>query len=287
MTLRILTSVSELTTQYDAFLLDLWGVIHDGSAVYPGVTECLKNLRAQKKKVLFVSNAPRRSENVIAVLNKLGITPDLYDHVVSSGEVAHRYFEHDNSIGKRYFYIGPKKDEQLLYDLPGYERMECHANADFVLNAGFARDEQALDEFEHELNLCQARQIPMVCINPDLEIVKMDGSRFLCAGAIAARYTELGGDVLQFGKPYAEIYNRCFTLLGELPKERIIGIGDNIDTDVAGANAAGITSLLIMGGILEEKLHLLPINEESISRLEAHCAKSGHMPHYAMAGLTW
>src|SRR5688572_20843318 len=102
-------SVSEFADKYDGFILDIWGVIHDGHETYPGVVYCMKKLAEMKKEIVFLSNAPRRADKVAEVLAKFGITRDLYKEVLSSGEVAYRLLAQENRKGN-YIYIGPEKD---------------------------------------------------------------------------------------------------------------------------------------------------------------------------------
>ncbi|NBX04342.1 MAG: TIGR01459 family HAD-type hydrolase [Alphaproteobacteria bacterium] len=244
----------DIAQNYDAFLLDLWGVIHDGSALYPGVGEALKTLAEKNKKIIFLSNAPRRAAKVKRVLAGFGIAENSYLDVVTSGEAGHQWLA-KNSAGQKYFFIGSDRDLDVMDDLP-CTRVHTLEEADFLLNVGFTTEPAErirTDEMMHELPAAVTLGLPMLCLNPDLEVVKITGERFPCAGVIAKEYERIGGQVRWFGKPHDNVYQHCFHLLAGMPKNKILGVGDSLDTDISGAKNAGIDSVLITGGILHQK----------------------------------
>jgi HAD superfamily hydrolase (TIGR01450 family) len=262
--------LEEIITNYDAFIVDLWGVIHDGDKLYPNVAETLSLLHQLNKPVLFLSNAPRVSAKAQVNLTRLAIPRAHYLEVVTSGQVAHDLlgrFEGgltpfapkaltpaasgspSATQGKtRYFYVGPSKDEDVLSDLPNYERVEEPAHANFILCTGYEVDGQPHEEIVPLL--LQLLHLPMLCINPDMEVVKQDGTQWLCAGAVATEFTQLGGRVAYIGKPFPEVYQVCKLLLGN---SRTLCVGDNPATDIKGANDAGYDSLLVTGGVLKTR----------------------------------
>ena len=253
--MQFLPTFTPLITRYDAFICDLWGVIHDGTTLYPGVIETLTALKNAGKKIIFLSNAPRRAIMAEANLSRLGIEKNLYDAVITSGEATYHFLSDPanrlrEQCGKRYVFIGPERDAGLTAGLD-YERVDIPAKADFILNVGFLHDDQTLDEWQMLLEQCLILDLPMLCANPDHEIVRVTGKVALCAGAIAARYTEMGGSVLSFGKPYPEVYAACYLLLKDTPKDRILAVGDNLATDIQGANSEKLPVALITGGILK------------------------------------
>jgi HAD superfamily hydrolase (TIGR01459 family) len=242
-----LTSLSAIIDHYDALLLDLWGVVHDGTQLYPGVHEVMTKLRAQKKKIIMVSNAPRRAHKAAAVLTKLGIEPALYDHVITSGELGYQWLASGEcNWGKRYYYIGPGKDADVLNGLD-FKRMDDLKEADFLLNVGFGSEEEQAADFTQLLRAAKGQGLPMLCLNPDLEVVKITGERFACAGVLASDYERMGGKVTYFGKPFPAVYDYCLKLLA-LPKNKILAIGDGIATDIAGAVDFGIDAALVTRG---------------------------------------
>ncbi len=268
--------LQEIIENYDALIVDLWGVIHDGSHLYPGVAETLKLLHQLNKPVLFLSNAPRVSEKARQNLDRLAIPRTQYLDVVTSGQVAHDLLARDTRP-KAYYYLGPSKDEDVVADLKHFVRVDEPAAADLILCTGYEFDGQPHEEIVPLL--LQLLHLPMLCVNPDMEVVKQDGTQFLCAGAVATEFTQLGGKVAYIGKPFPEVYQVCKLLLGN---SRVLAVGDNPATDIKGANDAGIDSLLITGGVLKVRYG------EAITADEAKeiCRIAKVTPTYVLAGFT-
>lgn len=240
-----------LSYAYDAVIVDLWGVIHDGTHLYPHALSSLTSLKRAGLTVILLSNAPRRAHKARQNLDTLGITPDLYDHLLTSGELAYLRFKHQPQwLGTKYYYLGPSKDEDVLSALSDYERVTAPSDADFILNTGFEYDFQPVEEMLPTLTRLAALSLPLVCINPDHTVVKRDGTSMLCAGVVAEHYEALGGSVHYFGKPYQAVYEHALSLLANPDPARVLAIGDTIATDILGANRAGMDAMLITGGVL-------------------------------------
>jgi HAD superfamily hydrolase (TIGR01459 family) len=97
------------------------------------------------------------------------------------------------------------------------------------------------------LGAALAAGLPMICANPDLEVVR-DGKRIICAGLLAQNYAAQGGLVINRGKPDPAIYGPTLAMLGT-PKTRTLAVGDSLRTDIAGAAAAGIDACWVLSGI--------------------------------------
>ena len=242
----------DVAGNYDGFILDLWGVVHDGVTVFPGVVDALQQLHAAGKKLVFLSNAPRRAHLVVAQLDGFGITASLHDGVMSSGEATWRYL-HDRpddwarELGPQCLRIGPERDNAALDGLE-FNEAEGVEFADFVLVIGPKDQMSSAEPYDDMLRTAFERRLPMICANPDREVI-MGEVRQICAGAIAERYEDMGGDVRWYGKPDPTIYNECFRLLQINDRTRILGVGDSFTTDIRGANAAGLDALLVARGI--------------------------------------
>lgn len=270
--------LSVIADRYDAFILDLWGVVHDGSHLYPGVDVALEKLRGAGKKIIMLSNAPRRAAKVEQVLNGLGVHKEWYDLVYSSGEAGYQWLAAGKApFGKRYYYIGPPKDADVLNGLD-CKRVDDLKEADFLLNVGFGSEEQTNDDWMPLLRAAKAAKIPMLCLNPDLEVVKQTGEHFPCAGVIAHAYAKLGGQVIWFGKPFADVYAHCMQAVAPIPKSRVLAIGDSLETDIPGALGFGIDCALVTGGILKK------YSDEKIAAMRAELKLS---PTYIMPALNW
>jgi HAD superfamily hydrolase (TIGR01459 family) len=255
--MRFLDGFAPLAAEYDGFIVDLWGVVHDGVKPYPGARATLAYLRDAGKPVVLLSNAPRPSNKAQAGLRRMGFEDDLYTFLLTSGEATRRALANPPdswfaTLGRRVLHIGPERDLPILEGL-AYRRVETPEEADFVLNTGpddaYASD---LAAYEDVLIACRKAGLRMICANPDLEIVR-DGVRIPCAGALALRYESLGGQVRSFGKPDPAIYRPVLDMLG-VARERVLAVGDALRTDIAGAKAAGVDSCWVLSGIHAREL---------------------------------
>jgi HAD superfamily hydrolase (TIGR01459 family) len=248
-------TLTALIARYDAFLVDLWGVVHDGTQLYPGAGAALAALHGAGKPVVFLSNAPRQAHKAAATLDRLGVPREHYRELITSGQIAHDRLKAEAGSGQRcYYYLGPSKDEDILADLENYVEVNTPQKADFILNTGYEVDFQPHAEILPTLNKLLAATLPLLCVNPDLEVVKQDGTEMLCAGSVAVEYERMGGAVTYIGKPHANAFNAALAALPDgTAKSRVLMIGDNPATDIAGASAAGLDSLLITGGVLKVK----------------------------------
>ena len=282
-------SVIELAENYDYFILDIWGVIHDGNSAYPLVIEHLEILRKLGKKICLLSNAPRRSYKIKAVLEKLKISAALYDFIVTSGEVVYEFLEKNqqnnfSQFGKNYYYIGPQKDLDLLAEL-GYARVDDASGANFLLATGFDDDDSKKEEKLSQLREGLENNLIMICPNPDLIVVRKNGQEMFCAGILAQQYKEMGGEVVYFGKPYNQVYKKVFELFSIKDKTKLIAIGDGIETDILGANNNQIASALVSGGILSNQLKInygQLANENEIRKI---CEQYKIFPQFILARL--
>jgi len=287
--IRIEHGLSGLAETYDAFIVDLWGVLHDGARAFPAAVACLETLHARGKRIVILSNAPRRAAVVTARNAELGIAPRLCDAVMSSGEDTWQHLHHRpddwyRALGRRCFHLGPERDFGMREGLD-YVFVDAD-EADFVLNTGALGPDDAAEDYDALLGDLIGRGLKMICANPDLEVVRA-GRREICAGAIAARYEALGGTVRYHGKPHPEIYRACFAAVPQVPRARIAAIGDSLRTDVAGAKAAGIDAIFVTGGLQGEQLGVDADGNADPRRLAALCAEEGHWPQAALPVLRW
>lgn len=243
---------SRLAGEYDGFIVDLWGVVHDGVKPYAGVLDCLAQLKAAGKPVVFLSNAPRRPASVAAALAAMGINPDLYTGIMSSGEAVYRELRDQTpefaALGQTFYHLGPDRDHDLFDTLP-LTQADSPAGAEFLLNTGpdDLLGPHDIAPYLPVLDASLRAGLTMVCANPDLEVIR-DGKRIICAGLLAAYYAENGGHVIQRGKPDPAIYTPTLAMLGTT-RERTLAIGDSLRTDIAGAQAAGIDACWVLSGI--------------------------------------
>lgn len=278
----------EIAENYDYFILDIWGVIHDGSATYPNVLDRIKYLKSLNKKIGFLSNAPRRSYKVAQVLEKFGITSQLYDFIVTSGEATYSYLAAQQKLSPKKiyncYYVGPEKDADLLDGLE-YQATADASKADFVVATGFDHDFSEAKEKLPQLKEAIKYNLPMICVNPDLIVIKQNGHEMLCAGILALEYQKLGGKVIYFGKPYPQVYEQVFQLFSLKDKSKVLAVGDGIETDILGANNNGIDSALIPGGILSNKLQVKYGQIPDPLKMQKICDHHKIYPKFVIGGL--
>lgn len=277
-----LTQISHL---YDYFIFDIWGVIHDGSQAYPGAVEAVSYLRSQNKKICFLSNAPRRSQKAAMTLEKFGIAPDLYDFILTSGEAAYLDLERNQQngfkdFGKNYFYIGPEKDLDLLDGL-NYNIVTHAKDADFALTTGFNEEHSTLEEKLPQIKDAVAYNLPLLCVNPDMLVVKQSGLEMLCAGVIAQEYKRLSGKVFYYGKPHDAVYNLVFKRFNN-DTSKTLAIGDALETDIKGALHAKIDCALITGGILSKVFNVKNGQKADEATVKKVCQEYGLSPHFIL-----
>ena len=281
-----LTGVAEVARNYDGFIIDLWGTIHDGVQAYKAAVDVLPRLRAQPAPVCLLSNAARSITDIARKLAGMGIDQRCYDHLVSSGEATIEALRRPDGghghPGETYYFIGPEEGEPLLQGL-GYIRADDPNAAAFILNTG-SRPGTDLPHYERALRACARRRLPMICANPDL-FVKIGGRRIMCAGTIARRYEALGGKVRYYGKPDRAIYRDCLERM-KRPADAVLAVGDGLETDIAGAHGAGMDSVFVLGGLHSQylgKAGAAPAREV----LQPLFARSGCTPTYVMPYLRW
>ena len=290
-TVRQISGLSEISGRYDAVLCDIWGVLHNGVASFPPAAEALSSFRAQGGAVVLITNAPRPSPPVQRQVLKLGVPPEAFDAVVSSGDVTIGLMERER--GDRVLHIGPERDLSL-FDAAAAAgvrpRRVALEEAQYALCTGLRRDEtESPEDYESELRAMAARAMPMICANPDIVIHRGD-SLIYCAGALARRYEELGGKVIYAGKPHAPIYERALMLAerahgAPIGKRRVLAIGDGMTTDIAGAARAGLDALFVTGGIhrsLHGETPGAPADPVELLRL---CDEHGMFPVAAIPSL--
>lgn len=243
-----LNNLSDIDDHYDVFLIDLWGVIHNGIAAFDNVLPVLQSLKQKKKMVFFITNAPRRSFVISQQLEDFGIEQKLYDKIISSGELTWLSIK-EKYQKKNCLIIGPPRDFHLIEGLD-ISVVNKDSNVDIILNTGPWGDDDSLENYTDLLDSLAKKKSHMICSNPDKTVVR--GENFMiCAGLLAEYYEKIGGKVEYYGKPYKEIYEHCFNFF-EKKNTRVLAIGDSLENDIKGANALNFDSLLITDGIHRE-----------------------------------
>ena len=249
-TIPILSSIAALAASSEAWIVDIWGVMHNGARAHPAAVHACLEFRAAGGAVVLLSNAPRPFAAVVPHMTALGVPPEAYDGGVTSGDAARDMIAAWQ--GRPLLHIGPARDRGLL---AGFDiHLAPPERAEIVLCSGLYDDTRETPADYAELfHGLLARGVPMICANPDIMVERSD-QLIYCAGALAADYAAAGGQVTYAGKPHAPIYARTLAEIARtkgrpVEKDRILCIGDGIDTDLEGAHGAGVRSVFIASPI--------------------------------------
>ncbi len=244
---RHINHLSSIADNYDAFILDVFGIVHEGGAIIASAQDIISQLAANKKQVLFLSNSPHRAKIVEEHLKKLGIERSNFHGVLTAGELTYRFLEKNAErplkTPCRLCYLIGAKDLKSIVPNKAYQFTKDIDAADFILAAGPESNDHTIEFYEAVLKRAAHRSLPMICSNPDLQVIS-EGKYEIRAGKIAMLYQQLGGVVYFQGKPHPSIYERAQQMLGNINKGRILVIGDSIVTDIVGAKSAQLDSLL-------------------------------------------
>jgi HAD superfamily hydrolase (TIGR01459 family) len=282
-TIPVIDAIAPLGKGYAAWLVDIWGVMHNGVRAFPPAVEATRRYREQGGIVILLSNSPRPSKPLQRQLTNLGASKESYDTTVSSGDLTrHELAKH---AGARIFHLGPERDLPIFKDLD-LTRVDAK-DAELVVCTGlFNDDTETPEDYEVLLRELAGRKLTMLCANPD-HLVERGHNLVYCAGALAQIYEEDGGKVIYAGKPYAPIYELAEeTIAGiagrKVPRSKILAIGDGIRTDMAGAAEFGLDAVFVASG-----LHVGPGGEGLDDLRLAELFEGRKAPRAAMPALAW
>ena len=244
-----------IVDNYDLFYIDLWGVVHNGIQLHESAITVLSELLKMNKDFVLLTNAPRPNTTVKKFLEKMGMDEKIRNHIFTSGEAALNYLK-KFYLSKKFFHIGPPRDFDLFNDFKK-NKLDDLNSSQYLLCTGL------FDEYDKDLNyykdlLEKHTNKKMICTNPDL-IVDRGSTRELCAGSVAMVFEKMGGEVVYFGKPYPEVYNQSINNFNK----KILSIGDNLNTDIKGANLLNYDSLLISNGVHKDEIEDRGLEEVS------------------------
>ena len=287
---QALTGLAGLMAGHDAFILDQWGVLHDGHTPYPGAIDGLQRMRAAGKAILILSNSGKRGEDNAQLIARMGFARELFDSVVCAGDDARDAILNDldpfyRTLGPRCLALTRAEDTGLAEGL-GRQLVTDVEEADFVLTLTMDAPYQSVALWEPLLARAAARGLPMVCGNPDLHRVTPTGALLEAPGMVAQRYAALGGQVRMHGKPHLRIYDTCLRAL-PFPRQRIAAIGDSLLHDVVGATAAGVTSVLVAAGVHRAELGIALGEMPNADRCEKLYRHHAARPDYVIPAFRW
>jgi len=271
----------------EGLILDIWGVLWDGIKVYPNAINTLSYLKKSNIPVILLSNAPRKSSIVIKKLNNIGIKSHLYKKIISSGDICKTQLinETANIKGNKYYFIGLKEDRDLLNNTKFIES-NSYKEADFILLTGPRSFNDEPKDYLNELKSCINYKLPMVCANPDKIIIRQNGKKIFCAGAISEIYENLGGKVKSFGKPFNNVFIEAINYFKKsnpnIKSQNISIIGDGLETDILGGNSVNINTILVTSGILSYTLNTKYGEKPNINLFNKIISSSSNKPNAAV-----
>ena len=273
-----ISGLGQVADDYDVLICDIWGVIHNGKIPFFEACEALTRFRQSRGTVVLVSNSPRPSRAIPEQLASIRVPEGIYDAIVTSGDAT--IDELSRRAPGPVFKLGPDRDDRI------YEGLELHfsalEDARFISCTGlFHDDTETPDDYTELLSEARDHGLPMVCANPDIRVKRGD-KMIYCGGALAQKYEDMGGEVIYAGKPHTPIYrlSRAWLeeVLGYVPgAERILAIGDNIHTDLLGAQNENFDCLFIADGMDTAN------SEAAFDLIRDH----GISAKYVMGGLDW
>lgn len=281
----------ELMDSYDGFILDQWGVLHNGIDVYDGIIDSLNHLKVRKKQVVVLSNSAKRSDDNVERLRKLGIKPTLYKSVVTSGEVVWQGLKHQKEapfkgLGNK-CYLVSRPDDRALFEGLDVEIVSDIEEAQFILITGFDPASMKLEDLDPVFKKGVAKRLPAICANPDMVTV-YGHERAVGPGAVAKRYHDLGGMAHMIGKPHKTIFRYAQGLFEGVIPSRILVVGDSLQHDIAGAIGVDMDTAFITAGI-HNSAFTAGMSQEQKRKAMEHLAQiyGGIRPTWVLDSLIW
>jgi HAD superfamily hydrolase (TIGR01459 family) len=280
---QIISSLDDIASSYDAVLCDVWGVVHNGRLAYPEACAALQRFRALNKPVILITNVPKPRGPIPDQLDRAGVPRNAWDAITTSGDAIR--FELAARAPGPMFKIGPDDYDRTLWEGLDLSRASIDG-AKFAAISGLNEDDETPDDYEDTLKQMKARDLDLICANPDI-VVRVGDRMIWCAGAIARDYEKIGGRVIMAGKPFAPIYDLAFHELAQIvegvDRARVLCIGDGVPTDIAGANAQKLDCLFIASGMHGEALWTNGAIDAA--KVETALASENVYATYAMAAL--
>ena len=235
-----------IINDYDILYIDLWGVVHNGIALHEKAIESLEEIDKAKKNYVLLTNAPRPIKTVKLFLEKMGMDKKVREKVYTSGEASLCYLK-KNYLDKKFYHIGPPKDFDLFLEFKKNKNDKIDDSHYLLCTGLFENQDSDLTYYKKLFEKHIDKK--MICTNPDL-IVDRGEKREFCAGSVAMTFEKMGGEVVYFGKPFPEVYNQSINN----KEKKILSIGDNLNTDIKGANLLNYDSLIISNGIHKDEI---------------------------------
>ena len=253
---KVINSFSEISDKYDVFILDQWGVMHDGHYGYDHAIDAVKHLIYKNKQLIIISNSSKRRISSINRLKDLGFDKNNFVEVMTSGEMIWQelkdFSDKYDLKSKNCFHIfDTSKDDgkDFRIGLEKFKFIDHIKDADFILACTPFQNTKPIDYIPILKKALEINLI-MFCANPDFVAPEENnGKNRYCMGTIADLYEHMGGKVVILGKPSKEIYLKSCKQFNQIDMSKILAVGDSLDHDILGASNFGVDSILITNGI--------------------------------------
>ncbi|MEO5972311.1 MAG: TIGR01459 family HAD-type hydrolase [Sphingomicrobium sp.] len=238
-----MSELDALDPRFRLILCDIWGCVHDGIRLLPGVAARLAAWKGEGRTIILVTNAPRTEATIARELEWLGLPRSAYGRIDSSGEAGIAAL---TSLGRPIGFLGTADDRAEL-ERAGVAFV-AESRATDIACIGFDDHRASLADYAADLDRWAARGVTLHCLNPD-RVAMVGDVAVPCAGAIADAYEARGGCVVWYGKPHPAIYQHVLAMAGSPPRDTVVAIGDGLMTDMLGAARHGIAAIFVTGGI--------------------------------------
>ena len=286
--IRPIVNTAKIIEDFDAVIVGFSGVLSDGAAIRKEAIDALINMKKNGKKIVLCSNTVLRVSQLCDLFVENKIPLKLFDAIITAGEILHYKLKNRSGdtehIGQKYYRLGSGKNMAIFAHL-NYQAVNSLPEADFMFMDSVAAEDDTIDQYMPLLEQAAGMGIPFVIAGNDTSSFK-DGKICLAPGALAEQYAVLGGRIITVGKPDPLVMAYCMEVLPiETQKERILVIGDNLATDIKGANLAGFGSLLVTKGV-----HVNFLGEGYISDVAKTRELASNLdgyPDYIISNLRW
>lgn len=246
--------ISDISDSYTGFIIDTWGVLHNGQQLFESVPDCLRELQARKKFVMLLSNTEQRADEAAAQLKDMGLASNMYNSIITSGEMLWQGVKNQSEgiftgLGDTFFLIGGDRTREFMKSLPVTEVKDIAA-AKFLLVSGWDQLPSDITVFEDIMREAIRKRLKIICVHPDSRVLM--GANYVggSTAQITKRLQELGGVVNIIGKPFKPIYHHCITVLhkNDIYPGQTVMIGDTMAHDIVGASLVNMDTCLVRNG---------------------------------------
>jgi HAD superfamily hydrolase (TIGR01459 family) len=292
-TTKFCLGISDISDSYTGFIIDTWGVLHNGHHAHESAIECLRELKARNKYVMLLSNTEERADEIAAALKAMGIDPSLYNSVITSGELLWQGLKHQNTdgfqnLGTSCYLIGGERTRNFLKSIP-IDVVNNIADAGFLVIAGWDQLDMTPNAYDDILREAVRRRLKTICVTPDSRAL-MGMNYTTGTNQITRRLQEFGGVIHFIGKPYRPIFMQAIKTLhqNDIYPGQTVMVGDAMAHDILGASLVNMDTCLVRDGMHAGLFRPATTPGELNKLLNMLIAQYNHVkPTYLVDKLKW